>query len=99
MPRGRSKRNRGLNEKALTKGEARKLKALRTSIGDELGTEAFTKWYASQHRANGAKDGNVAAIEKALNPLVDKVRFPRGTAYTIRRGRGRFVVEPIELRK
>lgn len=88
----------GLDEKSLTKGELRKLGALRNSIGDALGTEAFAKWYAQNHKKNGISDPNIAALEKALSPLLGKVKFPRGAAYAVSRGRGRFIVEPIELK-
>ena len=88
----------GLDEKALSKGELRKLNALRKSLGDEIAEEAFTKWLAQQDSGSAAAiDPNVALIEEALAPLADKVRIPRGTAYTIQRGRGRFVVKLIGL--
>lgn len=87
----------GIDEKALTKGELRKLNALRKSIGDALGDEAFAKWYAGRTKEDGAADPNVELIENALSPLVGKMRFPRGSAYAIRRGRGRFIVEPVDL--
>lgn len=85
------------NEKELSKGELRKLNALRKSIGDEFANEAFSKWYASQDQSVDIKDPNVELIENALNPLIKKIRIPRGGAYAVRRGRGRFIVEPIEL--
>lgn len=92
------KRN-GVDERALTKGELRKLRALKKSIGDELGAEAFIKWYAQEGKGAQEVDPNVEIIEKALNPLADKLRFPRGSAYAVRRGRGRFIVEPVELKR
>lgn len=91
------KRN-GINEKALTKGELRKLRALRKSIGDELGSEAFMKWHAKEGKGTQAADPNLEVIEKALNPVAKKLRIPRGGAYAVRRGRGRFIVEPVELK-
>ena len=85
-------------EDALTKMQLRKLNALRRSIGEDLGNDAFAKWYASQPTNGTAhEDRNVMLIQEALEPLVDKVRIPRGSAYAIRRGRGRFIVEPVEL--
>lgn len=87
-----------IDEKALTKGELRKLNALRRSIGDEFAEEAFAKWHAQQGSGNSADDPNIELLEKALNPLVDEVRIPRGGAYSIRRGRGRFIVEAVELK-
>lgn len=91
------KRN-GVDERALTKGELRKLRALRKSIGDQLGNDAFRKWYAKEGKGPNAADPNVDMIEKALNPLAKKLRIARGVAYAVRRGRGRFIVEPVELK-
>ena len=91
------KAEQAIDKKGLTKGELRKLKALRKSIGEELGSEAFAKWLASREATNGATDPNLALIEEALNPLMDKLRIPRGSAYAVRRGRGRFIVELVDL--
>ncbi|WP_193370690.1 hypothetical protein [Pelagibius marinus] len=87
-----------IDEKALTKGELRKLNALRKSIGDKLAEEAFSKWYAQQGKGNEAEDPNIEMLEKALNPLIKKLKIPRGGAYAVRRGRGRFIVEPVKLK-
>ena len=86
-----------MDVKALTKGELRKLNALKKSIGDELGEEAFEKWLVQRNVAAHPADRNVEMIEEALNPLMDKIRIPRGAVYAIRRGRGRFIVEPVDL--
>lgn len=86
-----------LDEKALTKGELRKLNALRKSIGDELGNEAFAKWLAGKEKGGETSDPNIELIEKALDPLIEKIRIPRGSAYAVRRGRGRFIVEAVTL--
>ena len=93
-----AKASQRIDEKDLTKGELRKLNALRKSIGDEFADEAFAKWYNHHGKSDAARDPNIEHIEKALTPLIDKVRFPRGSAYAVRRGRGRFIVEPIELK-
>jgi hypothetical protein len=87
-----------IDEKHLTKGELRKLNALRKSIGPELAEEAFLKWYDRQSKGDASNDPNIEKFEEALNPLVNEVRIPRGSAYAVRRGRGRFIVEPIELK-
>ena len=94
----KAKSKSAIDEKALTKGELRKLNALRKSIGDELAEEAFAKWRAQQSGGNSTEDPNIELLEKALNPLLDEVKIPRGSAYAVRRGRGRFIVEPIELK-
>jgi len=93
-----AKKTQKIDEKALTKGELRKLNALRKSIGPDLADDAFSKWHAQQETTNGAEDPNVELIAAALDSVIDKVRIPRGSAYAVRRGRGRFIVEPIELK-
>lgn len=92
------KRKSRIDERKLTKGEVRKLRALRRSIGDELADEAFAKWYANRNHGIDGEDPNIAALENALNPLINKIRIPKGGAYAIRRGRGRFIVEAIEFK-
>ncbi len=86
-----------IDEKALKKGELRKLNALRKSIGDKLAEEAFAKWHAEQGTTTESEDHNIALLETALTPLIEKLKIPRGTAYAIRRGRGRFIIEPVSL--
>lgn len=84
-----------LSEKGLTKGQLRKLNALRKSIGTELGTEAFSKWLTAQpEAAASAVDKDAITIAETLYPLVQKssLKIPRG-GYLVRRGRGRVVVD------
>lgn len=80
--------------KELSKGELRKLNALRKSVGDEIARDAFAKWLESKKSASGAKDKNASVIEEALQPLIEKKKLsiPRG-GYILRRGRGRVIVE------
>lgn len=83
------------NESELTKGQLRKLTALRKSLGQEIADEAFTKWLASQPlEAAEPEDANARMIEEALVHLVNEkgLRIPRG-GYHVRRGRGRVIVE------
>ena len=80
-------------EKDLTKGELRKLTALRKSLGSEIANEAFSKWYEQQ--TIDEADPNIAIIKNALSPLLNQMRFPRGSGYAVRRGRGRFIIEPL----
>ena len=84
-----------VDEAELTKGEVRKLAALRNSLGQEIADEAFAKWKARQERADPTRDPNVQTMEEALNPLVDRLHFRTGVHYTIRRGRGRVIVEAV----
>ena len=87
-----------IDESALTRGQVRKLNALRKSIGDELGEKAFAEWLSSQPAAAGAApDENAALIVDTLWPLVQEgtLTLPRG-GYLLRRGRGRIIVEPAK---
>ncbi|MDD9992881.1 MAG: hypothetical protein OXP75_13875 [Rhodospirillales bacterium] len=86
-----------IDEAALTKGQLRKLNALRKSVGDEVGERAFAEWLASQAAAGPKADGNAATIVDTLWPLVQDgtLAIPRG-GYLIRRGRGRIIVEPVK---
>ena len=86
----------GIDESALTKGQRRKLNALRKSVGDEIAERAFAEWLATQQAASGKDDGNAATIVDTLWPLVEQgtLAIPRG-GYLIRRGRGRIIVEPV----
>ena len=82
-----------IDEGALTAGQRRKLRALRKSVGEEIGERAFAEWLASKGSEPKA-DGNAALIVDALWPLVERgtLSIPRG-GYRIRRGRGRIIVE------
>lgn len=84
-----------IDESSLTKGQRRKLNALRKSVGDEIGEQAFAAWLSSQSAASGASsDQNAETIVDTLWPLVQQgtLAIPRG-GYLIRRGRGRIIVE------
>ena len=84
-----------IDENALTKGQRRKLNALRKSVGDEIGGRAFAEWLSSQPASAGAEaDEDAALITETLWPLVQQgtVAIPRG-GYVLRRGRGRIIVE------
>ena len=86
-----------IDESTLTKGQLRKLGALRKSVGDEVGERAFAEWLALQETAKGRADGNAATIVDTLWPMVEQgaLSIPRG-GYLIRRGRGRIIVEPAK---
>ena len=81
-----------IDEMSLTKGQRRKLNALRKSVGEEIGEQAFAAWLASQPAEKA--DANAALIVDTLWPLVQQgaLVIPRG-GYLLRRGRGRIVVE------
>ena len=84
----------GIDESALTKGQLRKLRALRKSVGDDVGERAFVAWLESRREAAAEADRNAAKIVDLLWPLVEEGRLaiPRG-GYLLRRGRGRIIVE------
>ena len=83
-----------IDESTLTKGQLRKLNALKKSVGDEVGERAFAEWLASQGATEPKADGNADMIVDTLWPMVQEGRLaiPRG-GYLIRRGRGRIIVE------
>ena len=84
----------GIDEGALTAGQRRKLRALRKSVGEEIGERAFAEWLASKGAAEPKADANAALIVDVLWPMVRQgtLAIPRG-GYRIRRGRGRIIVE------
>ncbi len=81
-------------EDQLSKGEARKLTALRKSLGDDIADKAFAGWMISRPEPIEAGDKNAELIADLLVEQINqgKLRIPRG-GYLVRRGRGRVVVE------
>ena len=88
------KKSLSFDEKNLTKGQLRKLNALRKSIGEDIANDAFAKWLAEES-AGGTQmpDKGAEQIVGALEPLIksNKLRIPRG-GYLVKRGRGRVIV-------
>ena len=84
----------GIDESALTKGQMRKLNALRKSVGEGIAERAFAEWLASQSGTKTKTDSNAETIVDTLWPMVEQgtLAIPRG-GYLIRRGRGRIIVE------
>lgn len=80
-----------IDEGKLTKGQLRKLTALKKSVGDDLGEEVFGKWFARQAVALAAKVDPVAEkIEQALAKYANDRKLNLGVyGYTIRRARGK----------
>ena len=93
--RGRKRTRR--SEGDLSKGELRKLNALRKSLGDDIAERAFAEWRETQADGGAAVDKNAGTITAALRPLIEtgKLRIPRG-GYILRRGRGRVIIERPE---
>ena len=88
------------NERRLTKGQLRKLNALRKSLGDDIAEKAFAEWYAREGVSNALPaDKNATTIADTLWKLVQakKLRISR-KGYLVKRGRGRLIVEPATSR-
>ena len=92
-----------IDEKGLTKGEVRKLNALRKSIGDKIADSAFSKWLKQKKPANKVvrTDPVAVKIAEALKPLAKDKSINLGRyGYSIRRAKGKgvkgFVVARIE---
>lgn len=83
-----------IDETALTKGQVRKLNALRKSLGTAIADEAFAKWLDERVEAPEV-DTNAEVISDALWALVGegKLSIRRG-GYIVRRGRRRVIIEP-----
>ena len=82
------------DENELTKGQQRKLNALRKSLGDDIANRAFGQWLRAQEKSTaGAADKQAEQIEEAVWALVKegKIRIPRG-GYLLTRGRNRVFV-------
>ena len=84
-----------IDEAVLTKGQVRKLNALRKSLGRSIADEAFAKWLTQATNDESEADKNAGVIADALWGLIQdgKLMIRRG-GYIVRRGRGRVVVEP-----
>ena len=59
-----------IDHSALTKGQVRKLNALRKSVGDEIAENAFSKWMKSQSQTpKDVRDPVAVALVAALSNL------------------------------
>ena len=92
-----------IDEKALTKGELRKLNALRKSVGDRIGDQAFEKWLKQRTSSKNKEkvDPVGQKIKQALSGLVKDKSVKLGNlGYSVRRAKGKgasgFVVTRIE---
>ena len=80
-----------IDESTLTKGQVRKLNALRKSIGDGIAEEAFTKWLAAQSKVTKeARDPVAETLVSALAHLQHDKSFRLGRGgYIVSRAKGR----------
>lgn len=81
-----------INKKDLTKGQLRKLEALRKSVGDDLAEDVFAKWMKQQASAKPVSRPDPVAekLVSALAGLEKDTSFRLGNkGYTVRRARGK----------
>lgn len=84
-----------IDETALSKGQLRKLGALRRSLGQAIADEAFAKWL-NETAEVPETDENAEVIGNTLYGMVQEGRVSiRRGGYVVRRGRGRVIVEPV----
>ena len=77
-----------IDETGLTKGQVRKLNALRNSVGDDLAEEVFAKWLEREAAAQVKGNPNPMAMKnvEALTGFENDPRFNLGNhGHTIRR--------------
>ena len=85
----------GIIQTNLTKGQIRKLNALRNSVGPDIGEKAFAQWLKKAGVGKeAAVDKNTELIAEAIEAAIKgkKLSIPRG-GYLLKRGRGRVLVE------
>ena len=80
-----------IDHSTLTKGQTRKLNALRKSIGDDIAEDAFGKWMESQSQTpKEVRDPVADALVAALSNLTSDKSFKLGSkGYVVRRAKGK----------
>ncbi len=80
-----------IDHSTLTKGQVRKLNALRKSVGDDIAEDAFSKWMTAQTKTpKDARDPVADALVAALDQLKDDKTFNLGTkGYVVKRSKGK----------
>ena len=80
-----------IDESTLTKGQIRKLYALRKSVGDKIAEDAFGKWMKSQTKTTKeVRDPIADALVTALDQFKDDKTFRLGAkGYVVRRAKGK----------
>lgn len=80
-----------IDKSILTKGQIRKLNALRKSVGDEIGESAFNKWMKIQARSpKEIRDPVADALVGALDHFKDDKTFRLGAkGYVVKRSKGK----------
>ena len=80
-----------IDQSTLTKGQVRKLNALRKSVGDNIAEDAFGKWMKTQSKTpKVVRDPVADALVAALSNLTSNKSFRLGTkGYVVKRAKGR----------
>jgi hypothetical protein len=80
-----------IDESNLTKGQVRKLNALRKSVGDDIAEDAFSKWMKIQTQTPKDVSDLVAdALVAALDEYKDDKTFRLGSkGYVVKRSKGK----------
>ena len=80
-----------IDQSALTKGQVRKLNALRKSVGDNIAEDAFGKWIKTQTKTpKVVRDPVADALVAALSNLTSNKSFRLGTkGYVVKRAKGK----------
>ncbi len=79
-----------INVKALSKGEIRKLTALRKSLGNDIADEAFAKWLTNKPSPVELTDPIASQIEEALARFANDKKFKLGNyGYTVKKAKGK----------
>ncbi len=91
-----------IDQSTLTKGQVRKLNALRKSVGDDIAEDAFGKWMKSHTKTpKEVRDPVADALVAALVYLQSDESFKLGNkGYVVRRAKGRgasgFVAQKVK---
>jgi len=95
-----------IDETTLTKGQTRKLNALRKSLGNDIADKAFEQWLTSQPSKDAVAQADPVAEKivsalSALSALANDKSFRLGRrGYVVRRAKGKgasgFVAEKVE---
>ena len=80
-----------IDQSTLTKGQVRKLNALRKSVGNDIADNAFGKWMTTQSKTpKDVRDPVADALVAALANHQDDKSFRLGTkGYVVRRAKGK----------
>ena len=80
-----------IDQSTLTKGQVRKLNALRKSVGDIIAEDAFSKWMKSKSQTpKDARDSVADALVAALDQFKDDKTFRLGAkGYVVKRPKGK----------